>query len=70
MTDICDKAQENEEIFLAEALYRQAEKTTATVSNYYCDDCGEPIPEARRHAVIGCTRCAVCQEYFEKGFPG
>ena len=70
MTDIIDKAQENEEIFLAEALYRQAEKTTATVSNYYCDDCGEPIPEARRHAVIGCTRCVVCQEYFEKGFPG
>ena len=70
MTDICDKASELEALYLEAALYKQQDKSTATVSNYYCDNCGEPIPEARRHAVIGCTRCVVCQEYFEKGFPG
>lgn len=32
-----------------------------------CEDCGEPIPEARRQAVPGCTRCVRCQEKFERG---
>ncbi|SDJ21778.1 transcriptional regulator, TraR/DksA family [Pseudomonas delhiensis] len=26
-----------------------------------CQVCGEPIPEARRLAVPGCTRCLDCQ---------
>ncbi|HJU21576.1 MAG TPA: DksA/TraR family C4-type zinc finger protein [Casimicrobiaceae bacterium] len=26
-----------------------------------CEDCGEPIPEARRHAVPGVRRCRDCQ---------
>lgn len=69
MSDIADLAQEREEQFLAQSLARQAEKTTATVSNHYCDDCGDVIPEARRQAVQGCTRCVLCQEYFERGFP-
>lgn len=31
-----------------------------------CQDCGDPIPEARRAAVPGCTRCVDCQGVFEK----
>ena len=27
----------------------------------HCDDCGEPIPEARRLAVPGVRRCVACQ---------
>lgn len=27
-----------------------------------CEDCGEPIPEARRKAVPGVRRCVACQE--------
>jgi phage/conjugal plasmid C-4 type zinc finger TraR family protein len=27
-----------------------------------CEDCGEAIPEARRRAVPGVTRCVACQE--------
>ncbi len=27
----------------------------------HCDDCGEPIPEARRQAVPGVRRCVACQ---------
>ena len=27
----------------------------------YCDDCGVPIPQARRQAVPGCQRCVDCQ---------
>ncbi len=26
-----------------------------------CEDCGEPIPEARRRAVPGVRRCVECQ---------
>lgn len=35
-------------------------------SLFECEDCEEPIPEARRKAVPGCTRCVVCQEKAEK----
>lgn len=27
-----------------------------------CEDCGEPIPAARREAVAGVRRCVECQE--------
>lgn len=70
MTDIADKASESEDLFLAEALYKAGRTSENNgVSNYECDDCGDPIPEARRQAVPGCTRCVYCQEYFEHGYP-
>lgn len=28
----------------------------------FCEDCGEPIPEARRKALPGVRRCLACQE--------
>ena len=31
-----------------------------------CEDCGEPIPEARRVAITGCTTCVDCQSAREK----
>jgi phage/conjugal plasmid C-4 type zinc finger TraR family protein len=27
----------------------------------YCDDCGEPIPEKRRLALVGVRTCVACQ---------
>jgi phage/conjugal plasmid C-4 type zinc finger TraR family protein len=32
-----------------------------------CLDCGLPIPELRRQAAPGCTRCVPCQVEFEMG---
>ncbi len=32
-----------------------------------CEDCEEPIPEARQKVMPGCTRCVACQERFERG---
>ena len=32
------------------------------VSRAESEDCGEPIPEARRQAVAGVRRCVACQE--------
>ncbi|QEY23520.1 MULTISPECIES: TraR/DksA family transcriptional regulator [Neisseriaceae] len=69
MTDIIDKAAENEAVFLAEALYKARRFETVDASTYECEDCGDTIPEARRQAVRGCTRCVLCQEYFERGWP-
>lgn len=31
-----------------------------------CEECGEPIPEARRRALPGVRLCVVCQEEREK----
>ncbi len=31
-----------------------------------CEDCGDDIPEARRIAIKGVTRCIHCQELFER----
>lgn len=28
----------------------------------YCEECGEPIPEARRKALPGVRKCIACQE--------
>ena len=69
MSDIIDRASEREAELLAEALarYQRPSKNRGSLKN--CADCGEPIPEARRKAVSGCTRCIVCQEYFEHGWP-
>ncbi|SAY50899.1 TraR/DksA family transcriptional regulator [Neisseria weaveri] len=75
MTDIADKASESEALFLAEALYKAGRPSENGASaeflrsKYECDDCGDPIPEARRQAVPGCTRCVLCQAYFEHGWP-
>ena len=69
MSDLIDRAAEEEALFLAEALSKHpAPKTTGSYS--HCEDCGGPIPEARRKAVPGCTRCIVCQTYLEEGFLG
>lgn len=35
-------------------------------STTHCDECGEPIPEARRRA-IACRYCLPCQTKLEQG---
>lgn len=37
-------------------------------SNKWCEDCGDRIPEKRRAAVPGCTRCVRCQTEFDDEF--
>lgn len=31
-----------------------------------CEDCAEEIPNGRRQAAPGCTRCIRCQQRFER----
>ena len=48
------------------AVQRKLEQQASKPSLEECEDCGEAIPEARRLAIKGCTRCIWCQEVSEK----
>jgi phage/conjugal plasmid C-4 type zinc finger TraR family protein len=61
MTDFYDRAQAGAEQREA-ALRRQAAASRPLgASLTHCDDCGEAIPQKRREAAPGCTRCIACQ---------
>lgn len=36
------------------------------MSLHFCEECGEPIPEARRKALPGVRLCVACQEEADK----
>ena len=48
-------------------VQRKLAEQAAQPSLTECEDCGEAIPEPRRRAILGCTRCVWCQELAEKG---
>ncbi len=61
MTDFIDRACENEERFREQALaqFRQPENNEPSAT--HCEECGDPIPEARQRIVSGCRLCVICQ---------
>lgn len=61
--DDMDPAQEINEELLADALVGHGRRMKTGISRMYCEECGDPIPEARRKAAQGCTRCLDCQEF-------
>lgn len=60
--DLCQ--QINQEL-IDDALEQHGRHRPSHNSLEECEDCGEPIPEARQKAVPGCTRCVECQSEFE-----
>lgn len=66
MTDIFDRAAELEQRQREYWLLKQKEKQQYAPPAYECEECGEPIPEARRQAVPACRTCISCQEEIEK----
>jgi phage/conjugal plasmid C-4 type zinc finger TraR family protein len=67
MSDIVDRAEAREAIQREEALHRaRLAITPAAASKVFCVECEERIPNARRRAVPGCSRCVDCQEFLEK----
>ena len=68
MTDIYDRAAEVEELNRRIAIenQRRQSQAAAPVSACECEECGEPIPEARRQAIIGCRCCIDCQNEIEQ----
>jgi phage/conjugal plasmid C-4 type zinc finger TraR family protein len=73
--DEFDRASELEQRW-RDAAIRQAQAAKPQgLSAHECEDCAEPIPQARREAVSGCRFCIECQIRHEKRskihrFPG
>jgi len=68
MADQLDLAQELDARFRNQALIARKKKAEATgvmESRADCIDCEEEIPEGRRLAIPGCTRCIDCQQEWE-----
>lgn len=63
MADIADFANDlvQERIDRAMAARNASKSQVITHSFLFCLDCDEAIPEARRDAQLGCTRCFECQ---------
>ncbi len=64
MADSADLAGEIIDANLTTALSRS--RLPATVASCAeCEDCGEEIPQARRHAAPWATTCTECQSFRE-----
>ncbi|RPD99190.1 TraR/DksA family transcriptional regulator [Candidatus Pantoea deserta] len=64
MVDIMDREQQRqaEQLALDIAAVTQRPKC---VSAFFCQECDSAIPEARRRALSGVSRCVACQEIAE-----
>ncbi len=62
--EIIDQANELVEQNINQAIQAHRINRNA-VSAEHCEECGDPIPEARRIAVPGCQTCADCQSVIE-----
>lgn len=77
MTDVYDRAQATDEMFLRHALEEQRRKAggpnvrpedwrVTSAEECQAPHCGEPIPQDRRRAVPGVRLCVECQDRQEK----
>lgn len=66
MPDSVDRAQEQEEEFLAMAIdAARGIPAPAVTVTHHCLECGVEIPEPRRRAAPGCQLCIDCAVEFE-----
>ncbi len=63
--DPTDRAQATAEQFTQQAINAARSKPGASTLAE-CIDCGIEIPEKRRKAAPGCTRCVGCQQEHER----
>jgi len=64
MTDSMDIVQQRTDEMLARNIANIVNRAPA-ISASFCEDCDAPIPEKRRGAYLGVTRCVSCQEIEE-----
>lgn len=58
--------QEQMESTLEDAVQRARSQLPRGESLEDCEECGDPIPDARRKAIPGVRLCVVCQEELDK----
>jgi phage/conjugal plasmid C-4 type zinc finger TraR family protein len=63
--DDMDFCQQINEELISDALATQQRNRPTGPSLEFCCICGGKIPEARRKAAPGCTKCISCQAEFE-----
>jgi len=64
--DEADRAQAINEQHLADSLAKHANRPHRMGEVFYCLECGEAIPAARRKAVPGVEYCVGCQRDLER----
>lgn len=64
MADAMDLAQQREQED-RERHISNARRHRPELSGFICEECDEPIPEARRRALPGVQICVTCQEILE-----
>ncbi|GKW43275.1 TraR/DksA family transcriptional regulator [Pectobacterium parvum] len=65
MPDLMDMVQQRQQDMLDHQI-ANARNRLPVVSACIGEECDNPIPEARRAAIVGVTRCAPCQDILEK----
>lgn len=65
MADSMDIVQQRTDEMLARNIANIVNRAPA-ISASFCEDCDAPIPEKRRRAYLGVTRCVFCQEIEEQ----
>ncbi|HAT6805126.1 TPA: TraR/DksA family transcriptional regulator [Citrobacter freundii] len=66
MADEIDRDQAFNEMSLDALIASARLKPTYSISCYYCQLCGEPVPEKRRQTLPGVSTCICCQTEHEK----
>lgn len=64
MADSMDIVQQRTDEMLARNIANIVNRAPA-ISASFCEDCDAPIPEKRRRAYLGVTRCVSCLEIEE-----
>ena len=64
--DKVDIATEYQQQFLDAQIARQRKPVQVHESAEFCVECGQMIPDARRHAVPGVDTCVHCRTIQEK----
>ena len=64
--DVTNRRLEVEQKAIEARLKAAREAAVSRDAATECEDCGDEIPQARREAVPGCTRCAECQTLHER----
>lgn len=57
-----DAVQQQIDSTIDDAVARARSELPGGESHKFCDECGEPIPEARRRAIAGVRYCVKCQQ--------
>ena len=65
MADIVDEANDSMAMHINLRIEKARKALSFGSGPGECEDCGEEIPEGRRKALPGCTRCVQCQQELE-----